>query len=541
MRHFKPVGVRACYELCSEICIGTQCFPKYLAMPLYGKGDKSLRRDSKGRKCLKNRNWPSRTFITGSSPDTPDTTTQKGKIKMSRPVKTIAGGPRSHVSAEALDKAFASDKALASSGSGQVAVAGAPLAQNATSWSLLYGALINGLGLSAQNFQLIYPMMSWDWPTNNVGFTNAPQYDFCATIPQWSAVGAYISSGATFDSAYQQFLNTISLKTTNLQLQNQIDDAEDQLTQAAGKLQITSAQAEATYNKSVTNNDPTFTEWLASPAGLGYGSQIESQTKIMKQAQAVLDELVTQQDTPNISDALDAMNSDIYRTSLVDPNLPNLSSFPAVPSYSISKTSKQWTSQVQSGVGTGGSLSFSNSNEGYDYSNTWAQTSASMGGWFWSVYDNGSWEQVTQFSTDSSLTCTISFAAWDIISITPSKWYSGVSAFKNGPFKDGYTSFSQPGSKAYMFGEGGIVPCLKTGMLVGYQPTVVINVNMSTFNSFAQQWSTATGIQVGPFQFGGSGGGSQLKWTTNQSGMSLNMTSTSNVPLIFGVTVDVLP
>ena len=83
---------------------------------------------------------------------------------------------------------------------GTAAPGPAALNVNDSAWSVLYGALVQQLGLNPQTFQLIYPMTSWNWPTNNAGYTNAAQYDFCATIPQWSAVGAYVSSGATFDA-----------------------------------------------------------------------------------------------------------------------------------------------------------------------------------------------------------------------------------------------------------------------------------------------------------------------------------------------------
>jgi len=412
------------------------------------------------------------------------------------------------------------------------------LSPNATAWNLLYGAMIEQLGLSPQKFQLIFPMTSWNWPTNNLGFTNAAQYDFCATMPQWSAVGAYVSSGATFDNAYLQFLNIIQLYTSNPTLQQQIAAAQNNVTQMAQNLQSINAQALSTYNSTVTGNNPSYTTWLGSSEGLPYATQINTLTLQLTQAQNVVNQLANQQTTPNIAQALAAYATTAYYTKLSDPTL---SGFPSVPGWSLSLSSQQWVNQVQGGGGTGGSISIANSSSTYDYSNTWAQGSTGAEGWFWSAYANGSWQQVEQFSTDASLTCSISFKAWDTISITPSKWYSGTTAFRNGPFRPGYTATNQPGSLAYMFGEGGIIPCFKTGMLVCYQPTITIDVSESTYQSFQQQWSAAAGIQVGPFQIGGSAGGSQLSWSKTAAGMSMNVASTSNIPLIFGVNVAVQP
>lgn len=453
---------------------------------------------------------------------------------MAQLTHTIPGGARGHLSSDAISQALAAPAPAA-----VAAVAAAPSAsQNDTEWAILYGALLNSLGLSPQTFQLIYPMMSWNWPTNNLGFTNAAQYDFCATIPQWSAVGAYVSSGATFDNAYQQFLNLIALNTSNPTLQQQIASAQNNLTQISQNLQSVSAQALSVYNSTVTNNNPSYTDWLGTPTGSSYASQINSLTTQQNQAQAVVTQLAKQQTTPNIANALTAYNNQAYYTKLSDPTL---STFPPVPGWSIAESAQQWVTQAQGGGGTGNSISFSNSQAAYDYSKTWAQGSASVGAAFWSVYANGSWQRVNQFYSDSSLSCEISFAAWDTIPITPSKWYSGTTAFRNGPFVPGYTATQQPGSNGYAFGQGGIVPAFKTAMLVCYQPTISISVSQSTYQSFFQQWSVAGGIQVGPFQIGGSGGGTQLNWSQSGSGMTAKVASTSNVPLIFGVTLAVQP
>src|SRR6185437_5888576 len=172
---------------------------------------------------------------------------------------------------------------------------------NDTAWSILYGALTQSLGLNPQTFQLIYPMTSWNWPPNNLGYTNSAQYDFCATIPQWSAVGGYVSSGATFDNAYQQLLNCVVLYSTNPALQQQILKAQNNVTQISQQLQTASAQALNTYNQSVTNNNPTYTAWLGSPAGAGYAAQINSLTLQLTQAQNVVTQLANEQTTPNIA------------------------------------------------------------------------------------------------------------------------------------------------------------------------------------------------------------------------------------------------
>ncbi|QIX59836.1 hypothetical protein HER32_00975 [Hymenobacter sp. BT18] len=411
------------------------------------------------------------------------------------------------------------------------------LSADDSAWNILYGAIVKGLGTSPQNFQLVYPMTSWNWPTNNLGYTSAAQYDFCATIPQWSATGAYVSSGATYDGAYQQFLNCIMLDTTDPALQQKIVAAQNNLTQSTQNYQTQLNQATAAYNSQVTGNNPTFTAWLASPAGFAYNAQLTAAMNQVTENQAVLTALTQQQKTPNIANAQAAAADQDYYTKLSDPTL---SGNPPVPSWSLALASQQWVNQVQGGGATPGSISFGNNSAAYSYSNTWAQGSTSVGSWFWQVYANASWQQISEFYTDSSLTCTISFKAWDTIGITPGKWYSGTNVFKNGPFTQGYTAYEQAGS-TWMFGAGGVVPCFKTAMLVCYQPTISISVSQSTYQQFQQNWSASGGIQVGPFQIGGSSGGSSMNWSQSGDSMTLEVTSTSLVPLIFGVNIAVQP
>ncbi|MCY1046839.1 hypothetical protein OV208_36380 [Corallococcus sp. bb12-1] len=408
-----------------------------------------------------------------------------------------------------------------------------------SAWDLLYGAMVTGLGVKPQSFQLLYPFMQWTWPTTNAGYTSSAQYDFLATIPQWSAVGQYNSSGATFDGAYQQFLNDLATYTPDPQLQARITASYNDLAQATNQYQTDYNQAVQTYNAdpSVVGNVPNFTTWLASGAGLPYNIKIQADAENQSQAQANYVNLVKQARNPNLTQALTAAVNPAYYTKLQDPNLAGN---PPVPLWSLGTTMQQWVNTVQGQGGTPGSISFSNSQSQFDLRNTWAQGSLSVGSWFWQVNVNGSWNRVTEFESDSSLQCTISFKAWDTIAINPGPWYSGVTQFKNGPFLTGYSAMPAEGM-TNMFGEGGVVPVLKTGMLVGYQPTISVTVSQSTFNSFQEQWQASSGFSVGPFQFGGTTGGSQNAWTRSASGSTLTATSTSTVPLIFGVTVDTLP
>lgn len=84
-----------------------------------------------------------------------------------------------------------------------------------SAWAILYGALVNGLGVDPDTFQMTYPTIAWDWATQNLGYTSPAQYDTLSTIPDWSAIGRYASTGDRFNSMYQAFLNVIAPDVSN--------------------------------------------------------------------------------------------------------------------------------------------------------------------------------------------------------------------------------------------------------------------------------------------------------------------------------------
>jgi hypothetical protein len=82
---------------------------------------------------------------------------------------------------------------------------------------------------------------------------------------------------------------------------------------------------------------------------------------------------------------------------------------------------------------------------------------------------------------------------------------------------------------------------MKTGMFVAYQPKIGITLSQSAYNEFYQTWKASTGIRIGPFTFGGSTGSTENTWKKSESGLTLSADSTSNTPVIFGITVEQLP
>lgn len=407
-------------------------------------------------------------------------------------------------------------------------------------WGLLYRALVDSLGASPSNFQMVYPFTTWDWATQQAGFIGTAQYDFCSTSPQWSAVGAYVSSGDRINQAYQEFLNVIAAATDDPDLRQRIRAADDTLTAATNDYATAYAQARSVYNDDVITNNPTFSKWLGSPAGLSWKTKLATTETKMLQAQKTYNALVVQANTPGLGDAQKQFANDSFYAKLNDPNLTG---FPAVPNWSVAQTSAEWIDAVQAGQGpAGGTMGFTNRDATYDYTKTWAGGSAKINKLFWEVRVKGKWERIQEFETDNQLEVSLEFEALDLIQIQPSDWYNGsfIRSKANGPYVRGYSAYGDNGTQA-VFGKKGFLGLLKTGMYVGYKPTFTIRTSQSSFNNFSETFKASTGLRIGPFTFEAEGGSEKAGWTQSSSGRTFTGTTTSESPLIVGVSIAELP
>ena len=406
-----------------------------------------------------------------------------------------------------------------------------------TAWSILYGSLINGYGVSPETFQMTYPYIAWDWPTQNLGYMGPDQYDVLSVMPAFSAVGQFQSSGSRFNDQYRAFLNVILANSTDPALQKKIDALYDQLVVATNTYDRTLQQARAAYAEDPDPDKKDFTRWLGSITGKSWQTKLNALAKGVGQAEANYGSAVEEAKTPNITEALEAYGDPQYYSKLNDPTLAGM---PAVPNWSTPISSKAWATKAANGDVAGGAISFSNSDSTYDYSKTWAKGSTSVGNLFWSVKANGSWSRIDTFETDRNLNASVQFEAAEQILIQPGPWYTGVGALANGPYKRGYSKLGGGGTQA-VFGEEGFLPLVKTGMLVVYRPSFMISVDQSTFKSFEETFKAAAGLRIGPFTFGAEGGSTKAGWEASSSSLSFTGKSDSTTPFIVGFNVQTLP
>jgi hypothetical protein len=418
----------------------------------------------------------------------------------------------------------------------EAAIAAAP-DYDQDAWAILYGALAGSFGIDPSNFQLVYPGIAWNWPTENLGYIGPAAYDTLSTIPQYNAIGNYTSTGERFNDQYGAFLHVIDPATSDPTLRGQIEKAWNDLAQAANEYDRTLQQAKDVYNTDVPEPPPTFTEWLGTMEGKAWQTKLTSLGNKVEKFQAVYDSLVNQTETPNLTEALNAFANKDYYAKLNDNSLKAM---PEVPNWSTGTTSSQWRDRVERGETPGGSIGISNSSSAYDYKKSWAGGSAKVSTFFWSVKVSGKWQRVDVFESEASLAANVTFKGIEAIGCQASPWYTGVTNLQNGPYKRGYSKNGGGGTTA-VFGKDGFLPLLKTAMYVAAGMSFDISVDQSTFSGFEQSFNAATAIRIGPFTLSAEGGHQQNKWQADSSGLKFSGNSSSTVPQILGFTVNVLP
>lgn len=416
----------------------------------------------------------------------------------------------------------------------------ATASDNDKAWGLMYKAITDGIGADPSNFQLIYPFTTWDWPIVPSGYTSAAEWDFISAVPQWSATGAYASAGTSFDDSYGQMLNVVSAATTDPKLKADIENARNSMNLATNNYDVIYKQARSAYETETGgSNAPSFTAWLGEFGGRVWNSRLDSAWKGVESAQRVLNQLLSETTTPGLADAQERLLNEDYYTKYQGTGLDK---FPAVPGYSIGMDATTWLNKVQSGTGgSSGTVSFSNSQSQYDYKNTWAGASTSVGTFFWAVKVGGSWQRIDEFASDNSLEVTVNFKAWDQISIASGRWYNGafVTSVAEGPFIRGYSPRGGSGDKA-VWGKGGVMSVQKVGMLVCYKPSFEVKVSASTFSSFLEKWKVSSSVRIGPFEISGGGGSTTSGWKADGSTNTFSGTSTSEGALIMGVNINII-
>ena len=394
---------------------------------------------------------------------------------------------------------------------------------------------------SRKNFQLVYPFQDWTWPTPPRGFIDPRAYGFVGQIPKWSAIGRYDPGTTDMHNTYIQVLSLPNVLGNGVN-KEQMMNAQEQVTQARDKLsqeiQIANA-AYSSYRKTAPAAMPVqdYESWMVDNRWGSFANAREAYCNALEVLSVII-----KQKNPGLKNAIDAATppykADQHKAGFANVQVGSMIGH--YPNY-IFTDPTEWTNRVSAGDG-GMSLSIkvSASQSSSALSDAWAGESTSTDINFFEIYDSQGWEKLDLETEDKILNATIDVKAFCHIDVSPDPtWFNSgllaILAMKN-DWNAPYSTKGGDGKKA-VFGKHGLFPLTVTGLVVGYQPDIVITMSDPTYTKYKHRFDACNGIRIGPFQVGSGGGHMEDKWSKKSDNMIFKIQSHATYPIIMGITV----
>lgn len=401
------------------------------------------------------------------------------------------------------------------------------------------------LGKSNSKFQLAYPFIDWTWPTPSAGYIDPTAYTYVGRVPQWSAIGqSYRPTDTDLHSAYLTMLLHCPKLTLTPEQQQQLTQADSQIRKCETKRDEDRQRRNRAWD-SATNNLPQGVpkpEWNQWVVDSGWSDILAADKAAIAKATETKIEIVAQQN-PQYKEALAAATPPKDTTSIkpgfvlcfVAPGQEEVR-----PNYFLGKDGSDWIAQLTEGGGFPITVQLSASIASSALQKSWAEGTIEYNYGFFSVYSNNEWKQFDIHTQDQSVRVSIDIKAVTQVPVAPDDaWYnSGYLKFLASKHKWN-SPFTTTGGESPVFGKGGLLPLIVTGMVAGYQPNFKITMSSETFQQHKSDFTTCDGIRIGPFQFGGSGSGgtSADTWSHSASNNTFSGKSTAKYPFIMGFIV----
>ena len=404
-------------------------------------------------------------------------------------------------------------------------------------WDQTWGKLNDAFG-KGKNFQLIYPFMDWTWNYPNPGYIDAIAYTVADQMPAWSAIGSYEPSATSLYSAYTSMLRQCPKLLPTPEQQQQLKEILEQIRSAQGILTSDTAAMKYDYVQARKVPEgvppPEYEKWLVSS---GWQKRLAGDAEVVDKLTTTQAEILAQQN-PEYKVAIDAstLPTDDFDTKPGFARCDVMSNVSWRANYIIGTTGQDWKAQLSSG-GNSFSLSAEASQNSHSMQQSWAGGAGGYGRFF-GIYANGSWHDMDLSESDSSVKVEINIQAVATVPIRPDpNWFnSGYLKIlaSNEQWNQPYTT---KGGAHPVFGEGGLMPLMITGMVVGYKPSFKITMHSSTFHRYQSQLETSGGVRIGPFHIGGTYKRTTDNWNKEVKDDTFSGKSTADYPFILGFTV----
>lgn len=413
----------------------------------------------------------------------------------------------------------------------------------------------NVLGAGTQYFQMLGNPMTFNWPVAPVGQLAPEAYQLMSAAPVYSPIGVFGGVGtSTLFSNYKQIFAHVGFEVSQ-EFKKQIQTLSDQATEAQNNIAETWTAANTAYQTAKQNGGPIFEseyptvkDWMAGP---GESYKKEAAT-YQDQADKIFNQIQTLNEANQPTSLKDALKliemptgspsaGNAPRGWTVVPNQAGVLEWQ--PTFSISTSSQDWRAQLSDGSIGKKTIQLDASKSDSSITKSWAGGNVSYGTPFWGVYAGGSWSDTNISQSDNSVTATITLESATNVLITPGAWYDGgflkqmANAGNQGTGYEILSPYTSTGSQHALFGKDGLCSTMVTGLVVVYKPSYSVTMQSSTFKQHETKIEASAGLRIGPFSFGGSGGHYENHISTTGNRTTLTGGSTSEDPVIIGVTV----
>lgn len=427
---------------------------------------------------------------------------------------------------------------------------------NQNLFSQSYSEIVrNVLGEGTQYFQMLGQAESFNWPVAPIGQLSREAYQFMSAAPAFSPIGVFGGVGtSTLFKNYKQIFGHVGFNESP-EAQKQLKDLSNQVTELQNEITITWTNANTAYNTAKQNGGAVFAAkypdiqtWLAGPGDV-YTKEADG---LQEAVNGVLDQIETLNEAQmptTLKEALDATKLPSGKPS--DGNAPrgwtvvpnSAGNLEWQPVFDIATTSREWRQQLTDGSIGEKTIVLKADKSDSSIDKTWAGGNVGYGNPFWGVYAGGAWQRTNISKSDKSVTATIKLKSSTVVKITPGEWFDGgflkqlVISGNKGQGYNILSPYTATGGEHALFGKNGLCSTMVTGLVVAYKPSFSITMKSSTYKEYEQKIEAGGGFRIGPFSFGGSGGSYDQEIKTTGNNTVVTGGSTSDQPVIIGVTV----
>ena len=395
-------------------------------------------------------------------------------------------------------------------------------------WSQVWNQVNSILG--GEKLQLVYPFIEWSWPIAQPGYIDATAYSIVGQIPKWSTVGRYSASSDDFHSNYMQVLRKCPKLTNTPAQQQQLKEADDQITAAMRQQTKNRDAAKYAYEQAKQSGEPPteYEEWLITSV---WKAILEADEAATKEASETKKQIVSQLNSDH-REAIEAA------TMPTDPNSAkdgfskcNINGVDEWRPQYIIPNRQDWVAQLTRGGRNPLKIHLESSVSSIsgEKSDSWAGSASGQYGFQVFVRVNDSWQDIKLNESNTDISIDININSVSQVPVRPGQWFKSGYLASLAKYNHWVEPFTTQGGSSPVFGKGGMLPLMVTGMIVGYQ--ISVDISMPSSSSTLME---SNGICIGPFTVEGS------QWKEiAESKWSLSSDSKAQYPFIMGVIVDI--